>query len=109
MGRSVQNPKTKQVQAFRVYGGKLSGLLTQSLCRELFFDSLRTFKDWADRHDNVRVVGQFHDEIVVDWAPAPGKPDLPKTMHQLGEAMTHTVLPDFPLNAEIKSDYRYTK
>lgn len=103
------NPKTKQQQLYTVYGGKLSGLLTQSLAREMFFDSLRTFKDWSDRHDNVRLVGQFHDEIVVDWGPAPGKPDLLDTMYQLEKAMTTTVLPEFPLDAEIKSDYRYTK
>lgn len=30
-------------------------------------------------------------------------------MRQLEKAMTTTVLPEFPLDAEIKSDYRYTK
>lgn len=103
------NPKTKQQQLYSVYGGKLSGLLTQSLAREMFFDSLRAFKDWSDQHDNVQLVGQFHDEIVVDWGPVPSKPDLPETMRQLEKAMTTTVLPAFPLDAEIKSDYRYTK
>ena len=103
------NPKTKQQQLYSVYGGKLSGLLTQSLAREMFFDSLRAFKDWSDRYHNVRLVGQFHDEIVVDWGPVPGKPDLSETMRQLEKAMTTTVLPEFPLDAEIKSDYRYTK
>lgn len=103
------NPKTKRVQPYTVYGGKLAGLLTQSLCREMFFDSLREIHAWAGKHSNLMLVGQMHDEIVVDWSPVPGKPDLPETMRALEKAMTTTVLPQFPLDAEIKSDYRYTK
>ena len=103
------NPKTKQVQPYTVYGGKLAGLLTQSLCREVFFNSLRWVHTWCDTYPNVRLIGQFHDEIVLDWAPRMGQPDLAMTMKSLEEMMTYTILPEFPLAAEIKSDYRYTK
>lgn len=103
------NPKTKQVQPYTVYGGKLAGLLTQSLCREVFFNSLRWVHTWCDAYPNVRLIGQFHDEIVVDWEPQMGQPDLATTMRSLEEMMTYTILPEFPLAAEIKSDYRYTK
>lgn len=51
-----------------MYGGKLAGLLTQSLCREVFFNSLRWVHTWCDAYPNVRLIGQFHDEIVVDWS-----------------------------------------
>lgn len=103
------NPKTKQVQAYNMYGGKLSGILTQSLCREMFFDSLRAVHDWVGRYPNVKLVGQFHDEIVVEWFPLVGRPDLPQTMEVMNTYMTETHLPGFPLDAEIKSDFRYTK
>jgi len=101
------NPKTKQLQKFTLYGGKLSGLLTQSLCREVFFASLREVHEWCDQHPNVQLVGQFHDEIVLDWVP--GQPSLEHTQWVLAQAMTNTILPGFPLSAEIKHDYRYTK
>lgn len=103
------NPKTKRVQAYSMYGGKLSGILTQSLCRELFFDSLRSVHAWVQMFSNMHLVGQFHDEIVVEWWPEPGMPDLHTTKEAMDLRMRSTVLPGFPLNAEIKSDYRYTK
>lgn len=101
------NPKTKQLQKYSVYGGKLAGLLTQSLCREVFFESLREVHAWAGGHDNVALVGQFHDEIVLDWTP--GILGLAEARQALTEMMSSTRLPAFPLAAEVKSDYRYTK
>jgi DNA polymerase len=103
------NPKTKRQQPFSVYGGKLSGLLTQSLCREVFFDSLRDVYDRLSPFPgvNVQLVGQFHDEIVLDWSP--GAVALESTKAMLNDCMSRTKLPEFPLAAEIKHDYRYTK
>jgi DNA polymerase len=103
------NPKTKRQQPFTIYGGKLAGLFTQSLCRELFFDCLRKVHEWVNQCPNVRLVGQFHDEIVLDWVPDPNGPSLEQVKHMLTSSMTATHLKGFPLGAEIKSDYRYTK
>lgn len=103
------NPKTKRQQPFTVYGGKLSGLLTQSLCREVFFDTLRKTDSWVGSTPGVRLVGQFHDEIVLDWAPDPNGPSLEQAKDMLNSTMSVTKLKGFPLAAEIKSDYRYTK
>ena len=103
------NPKTKQVQPYTVYGGKLAGLLTQSLCREIFFTCLLDVHVWIEDLPNVQLIGQFHDEIVLDWAPQLNQPDLFTVMGKLNESMTRTTLPDFPLAAEIKHDFRYTK
>jgi DNA polymerase len=105
---SFVNPKTKQRQFYSVYGGKLAGLMTQSLCREIFFDALRVVHDWVGKHDNLMLVGQFHDEIVVEWAPDPVM-DLPRAERELTQLMSMTVLSGFPLTAEIKSAYRYIK
>jgi DNA polymerase bacteriophage-type len=101
------DPKTKQTRMHTVYGGKLAGLLTQSLCREVFFESLLTVSQSVESMPNVRLVGQMHDEIVLDWEP--GKINLGETFEGLKDAMTSTSLPGFPLAAEIKADYRYTK
>ena len=111
---SYVDPKTKQRRFYELYGGKLAGILTQSLCRELFFMVLRNAHSWAKVHRNVELVGQFHDEIVVDWRP-PSKPaspgiDLPVAKHQLEKIMSDPgPFQSFPLAAEIKDDYRYTK
>ena len=101
------NPKTKQRQPYTLYGGKLSGLLTQSLCRELFFDSLRMTDDWVGPLDNVRLIGQFHDEIVLEWWP--GYTGINAAKAHLEAHMSTCKLAGFPLAAEIKSAYRYIK
>lgn len=101
------NPKTKRPQKYTVYGGKLAGLLTQSLCRELFFSSLRHVHRWVDQQDNVQLVGQFHDEIVLDWVP--GNTSLEETVSVLTNEMSLSPLKEFPLAAEVKHDYRYVK
>ena len=105
------DPKTKQIKMFTVYGGKLAGLLTQSMCREVFMASLLQVHDELEHWNNTQLVGQFHDEIVLDWVP----PTSPGGLHNheakalLQDRMTRTILPGFPLAADIKSDYRYTK
>jgi hypothetical protein len=101
------NPKTKRPQPFTVYGGKLSGLLTQSLCREVFFMILHQVHLQVQKMDNVKLVGQFHDEIVLDWAP--GDWGLDYVKDKLDRTMSSKILPGFPLAAEVKSDFRYTK
>lgn len=101
------DPNTKQIRFYSIYGGKLAGITTQSFCREIFFDSLRDVADWASRLENVQLVGQFHDEIVLDWAP--GAHDLDYSKRVLETLMSKTSVPGFPLAADIKHDYRYTK
>ena len=101
------DPKTKQQRKYSVYGGKLAGLLTQSLCREVFFESLRNLQPTVDKIDNLKVIGQFHDEIVLEWTP--GFYSLDKACALLEDRMTTTSLLDFPLGAEIKHAHRYIK
>lgn len=102
------DPKTKQVRFYDIYGGKLAGILTQSLCRELFFRVLRQTQTWAEATENVQLVGQFHDEIVGDWKP--GQLGLDEAKSTLSLIMSDPgELRSFPLAADIKDDYRYTK
>ena len=103
------DPKTKERKFYKIYGGKLAGILTQSFCRELFFESLRKISHVADQM-GVTVIGQFHDEIVINWNPSLANQTLSETMARIELAMTSSEMsPDFPLAAEIKYDYRYTK
>jgi DNA polymerase len=108
------DPKTGFRRKYTIYGGKLAGLLTQSLCRELFFLSLEDFHQQLAAVNNVRIIGQFHDEIVVEWSPEPlGEGavslNLSETEQLLGTSMEMNWLPEFPLEAEIHSAYRYIK
>jgi DNA polymerase len=102
------DPKTKQRRNYDLYGGKLAGILTQSLCREIFFRVLKDVDEWVDTSAQLTLVGQFHDEIVVDYKP--GIVSLDTSMLGLKSIMSDAgMMSTFPLEADIKSDYRYTK
>jgi hypothetical protein len=109
------HPKTKQVTFYKLYGGKLAGILTQSFCREIFFSSLKKVAAWCSAIENVDLIGQFHDEIVVDWRPpalprVTGQVDLEGVILGMNLCMSDAGdIRDFPLEADIKHDYRYTK
>jgi hypothetical protein len=107
-----KDPKTGEIRFYSIYGGKLAGILTQSMCREMFFTSLRKLHAALEFVPNVQIIGQFHDEIVLDWW-------LDQATHSLTLEQAELLLeskmsdPDtligFPLEADVKHDYRYTK
>ena len=102
------NPKTKQMSYYTIYGGKLAGILTQSFCREIFFDVLTSVNSWVGPTRGLKLIGQFHDEIVLEWSP-----DCPYSLteveDELRQRMSSTRHPGFPLSAEVHSDHRYIK
>lgn len=102
------DPKTKQIGFYKIYGGKLAGILTQSFCREIFFRSLTDVFRMTEKHYGLDLIGQFHDEIVLDWTPKGGL-SLTEATAFLERYMTKHHVPHFPMAAEIKYDYRYTK
>src|SRR5690606_19475368 len=51
------NPKTKREQRYSIYGGKLTGILTQSFCREVFFWVLHDVQTWVASYPNVDLIG----------------------------------------------------
>jgi DNA polymerase len=103
------DPKTKQIRFFELYGGKLAGILTQSLCREIFMRAAVVVAQWCEQSNQLQLVGQFHDELVVDWvptaqiSPAGAKKTLKILMSDAAP------MKSFPLAAEVHSDYRYIK
>ena len=100
--------KTKKVRFYDIYGGKLAGILTQSFCRELFFMALDHLD--AALPEGIDIIGQFHDEIVVDWNPSRTNWTLGETIGVVEECMSDAGrFTGFPLSAEVKHDYRYTK
>ncbi|QQO39355.1 DNA polymerase I [Microbacterium phage CrunchyBoi] len=97
---------------YGIYGGKLAGIFTQSLCRELFFDSLMDLRENLRKNGvtNAVICGQFHDEINIDWWPQEGGHTKEAVMELMRESMTRVkVLKGFPLDVDIKSAYRYIK
>jgi DNA polymerase len=115
--RQYTDPKTGQLRYYSIYGGKLAGILTQSFCREHFMRALRQVALWCEqREDQLSLIGQFHDEIVVDWIPAKrGNARFGALTLEAGRAGLRLLMSDpgaattFPLDADVKFDYRYTK
>ena len=101
--------KAKKDVLLTIYGGKLAGILTQSLCRELFYDSMKALAHMLVNVPNAVMVGQFHDEIAVEWWPDENGASKEVVIGMMERAMTMCRLPGFPLTAEIKSAHRYIK
>ena len=106
---TFRDKKTNELRFFNLYGGKLAGILTQSFCREIFFDVLSRINNNYVR-DGLNMVGQFHDEIIIDYNPRDcyltqreAEEDLKRYMSDPGR------FNGFPLSAEVKSDFRYIK
>lgn len=110
-----RDPKSDEIRFYSIYGGKLAGILTQSMCREMFFNSLRNLQHTLNTVTNADIIGQFHDEIVVDWRPQVTSSrftelSLSTTTRVVEVAMSDPgTLHGFPLVADVKHDYRYTK
>lgn len=111
--------KNGQSGPYKIYGGKLTGILTQSFCRELFFNAINDAYRSFRLVENVRIIGQFHDEIVLEWWP-PGPASTPSDAGRfvnlrhaeeiLADVMTGTgYFADFPLVAEVNAAPRYIK
>lgn len=97
---------------YKLYGGKLAGILTQSFCREMFFHSLSLLERVVSDVPNVKLIGQFHDEIVMEWRPPNGANEVSLSTAEawMEQAMTDSgPWMGFPMAAEIKHDHRYTK
>lgn len=105
--KDFTNPKTGQRQDYSLYGGKMSGLMTQSLCRELFFHVLKSVMFVIREVSNINVIGQFHDEIVMEWQPGPSA--LNAVMNMLHVEMSKERITGFPMAAEVHSAKRYIK
>ena len=107
---TFRNPKTGLTEHYKLYGGKLTGILTQSFCREIFFLVADELYNWTTKHGGVQLIGQFHDELVVDVDMDKFEFVDPSTIKlKIHDLMTASPFPDFPLEAEVKYDYRYIK
>lgn len=105
------DPKTGAKRKYSLYGGKLAGVLTQSLCRQIFMHGMGTAYLAFLPTSNVRLIGQLHDELALDVSPPETVLDMnvDEVMAKLKKIMSSTDLPGFPLAAEVKKDYHYTK
>lgn len=106
------DPKTKQKKYTTLYGGKLTGILTQSLAREIFFSQLGTIstrlrKEVGGKKEGApKIVGQLHDEIVID-TPTDA---IPAVVRALSFIMnSDSFVQGLPLRASIEHAIRYKK
>ena len=107
--RQYVDPKTKRQRYYELYGGKIAGILTQSFCREIFFEVLNRLDTRLKIETGATIVGQFHDECIVEWTPGGSISEaaLGSTMEI---TMNHsTNFPDLPMAVEVKSASRYIK
>lgn len=104
------DPQTKGRKYHSLYGGKLAAVATQSLCREIFFRIAANVQSWCDVNPGLRLIGQFHDELIVDFDPSTCSYTQEEIVFQLQQLMsTFVTLPGFPLAAKVNAGYRYTK
>jgi hypothetical protein len=107
---TFMDPKTKRPKFYGLYGGKLTGILVQSFCREIFFDILKDVEMVFSSDPGVGLIGQFHDELVLDYNPALTIRRLEQVKAQFHRLMSRsTRFKGLPMAAEVKSSYRYTK
>lgn len=108
-----RDPKTGKVVFYKLYGGKITGILVQSMCREMFFDGMKGLFVLLKDVPNATPIGQFHDELVTSWVPSneTGAVTLDQAMSLVETAMSmpRYSFRGFPLEADVKNDYRYTK
>lgn len=101
--------KQGKPQKYKLYGGKLAGIATQSLCREMFFSALLRLERRLTGYSNVQIIGQFHDEIVIDWWPDEDGVSLEQLISIMEFEMGPELHPVWPMEAEVNYAYRYLK
>lgn len=110
--------KNGQSGRYKLYGGKLAGILTQSLCREIFMHVAFDVENRFNKFANIELIGQFHDELILNWTPEPshlpaGAPmtiTLDAATEELTRRMSNSrLIPELPMAASVQTSYRYTK
>lgn len=93
---------------FRLYGGKLTGTLIQSLARELYFFQLTDLKEFASGV-TFQMIGQLHDEVVCEWKSG-GLP-LERIEQVIEESLTKVpwYLAGCPVRVKVSHAPRYIK
>lgn len=99
----VIDPDTKRRIYNKLYGGKLTGVLVQSMARELFFKMVSDIA--IQLPSNCLMVGQFHDEVVLD-VPLDMTDYIERRVESI---MSSSSYPALPIGCEVKHAYRYIK
>ena len=95
-------------EPFRLYGGKLTGTLIQSLARELYFHQLKDLS-WQTA-GALDIIGQLHDEVVCEWVPG-GPYTLHGAEQVIEKSMTRVpwYLNQCPVRVKVSHAHRYIK
>lgn len=106
---TYRDPKDGKLKKNNLYGGKLAGIMTQSFCRDIFFCALERLSRRIKVINNIKIIGQFHDEINLEWTPEKGGHTLQNAIDILKSAMSYSFVPGFPIAAEVHAAHRYIK
>jgi len=109
--RSYPDPKSGRTMFYKLYGGKLAGILTQSLCREIFFQHLLDLDYMLSKEEGVRMVGQFHDEVIVEYDGTKSCTMTPSDVTNLLTMVMRKsdLVPKLPMAVEVKHARSYIK
>ncbi len=99
---------TAKGEKFKLYGGKLTGTLIQSLARELYFFQLGIL--YSVPTESFTIIGQLHDEVVCEWSPKK-KGTLEYAQSCVNAAMSNVpwFLDGCPVRVKVSSAPRYIK
>lgn len=89
----------------KLYGGRLTGILIQSIAREIFFSMLKEI----NKHMRVKMVGQFHDEVVIEVPASSYSQAAMDAETMLVDLMSTSPSSELPISSSAGSNYRYIK
>lgn len=97
---------TSEGKKFRLYGGKLTGTLIQSLARELYFYQLGLLS----KAYQITMIGQLHDEVVCEWDSTKSI-SLTRTEQVIEDSLTQVpwYLEGCPVRVKVSHAPRYIK
>lgn len=97
---------TQEKYTNKLYGGRLTGILIQSIAREIFFSMLKEI----NKHlQGIKMVGQFHDEVVIEVPAYVYSQAAIDAEIRLVDLMSDSPSSELPIGSSASSDYRYIK
>ena len=97
---------TQEKYTNKLYGGRLTGILIQSIAREIFFFML---KEINMNMPGLKMVGQFHDEVVIEVRAPSHSQAVMGAQIRLEDLMSTSPSSELPISSSASSDYRYIK
>lgn len=99
--------ETSEGERYKLYGGKLTGTLIQSLARELYFYQLTELSKFE--HGSLQFIGQLHDEVVAEWMPDGLSLERAEAVIESAMSQVPWYLENCPVRVKVSHAPRYIK